>query len=81
MEVEIGNDGAMKWQFVTPPIWWPAANGWVVADRHLPNGRRQHMLRGSAPPGHVVSNADVIGQDDVPQAEYASMPSHLSTQE
>lgn len=78
METEFGADGAMKWQRVVPPIHWPAANAVVVADRHLPDGTRQHMVPGSVLAGLVVANAQVIGQEDVPNAEFSETPSHLS---
>lgn len=78
MATEFGTDCAMKWQRVIPPIPWPAANAVVVADRHLPDGTRQHMVPGSVPAGLVVANAQVIGQGDVPQAEFAAELSHLS---
>jgi hypothetical protein len=78
MSIEIGKDGVMKWERVTPPIPWSAAKAVVVADRHLPDGTRQHMVPGRAPPGLVIANAHVIGQDDVPKAEFAAQLSHLS---
>lgn len=78
MEIEFGTDGAMKWERVTPPIPWPAANAVIVADRHLPDGTRQHMVQGGAQPGRVVANAQVIGEDDSPHAEFATVVSHLS---
>jgi len=78
MEIEVCSDGTMKWQRVIPPLPWKAAQALVVADRHLPDGTRQHMVRGSVPAGRVVDNAQVIGEDDVPDAEFATVPSHLS---
>jgi len=78
MAIEFGTDGAMKWERVIPPIPWRAAKAVIVADRHLPDGTRQHMVKGSVQPGLVVANAQVIGQDDVPDAEFASVLSHLS---
>lgn len=78
MAIEFGKDGNSKWERVVPPIQWPAANAVVVADRHLPDGKRQHMVMGSVKAGLVVANADVIGQDDVPDAEFAEALSHLS---
>lgn len=78
MGLELGNDSVMKWERVEPAIWWPSANAWVVADRHLPDGKRQHMVRGSVQSGLEISNADVIGQDDVPLAEFSTVLSHLS---
>ncbi|MCZ8254722.1 MAG: hypothetical protein O9327_03420 [Polaromonas sp.] len=81
MELEIGADGAMKWERVKPAVWWPSAQAWVVADRHLPDGKRQHMVRGSAPAGLVVASADVIGEADSPKAEFSTRLSHLSTTE
>lgn len=67
----------MLWQRVNPPIKWTPADAVIIADRHLPDGTRQHMVRGSVVPGRVVNNAQVIGQDDVPDAEFSSQPSHL----
>lgn len=79
MASEFGKDGVMKWEQVIPPIHWPAAEAVIVADRHLPDGTRQHMVRGCVQPGLVVANAQVIGQDDVPQAEISEVLSHLRT--
>lgn len=78
MEIEFDKDGVMKWQRVSPPIPWKAAKAVVVADRHLPDGTRQHMVRGSVPVGLVIANAQVIGEDDAPQAEFSEALSHLS---
>lgn len=77
-KAEFGKDGAMKWERVVPPIQWDVAKALIVADRHLPDGTRQHMIQGSVQPGLVVANAHVIGQDDVPQAEFSEVLSHLS---
>ena len=78
MTIEFGSDGTMKWERVTPSIYWPAANAEVIADRHLPDGTRQHMIRGKTPPVRIVENAEIIGEDDAPDAEFSSQPSHLS---
>lgn len=72
------NNEAMLWERVTPPLWWPAAQQYVVADRHLPDGTRQHMVKGHVEPGLVIANAQVIGVDDVPGAKFSDTPSHLS---
>lgn len=77
MAYEFGKDGVMKWERVIPPIPWPEAEALIVADRHLPDGTRQHMVRGSVHPGLVVANAQVIGQADAPQAEFSEVLSHL----
>ncbi len=76
--VEYGKDAHMKWERVDPPLWWPAAGRYVVADRHLDDGRRQHMVQGTVSPGVVVSNADVLGEQDLIGAEFSSKLSHLS---
>lgn len=78
MATEYGKDECMKWERVAPPVQWDAAQALIVADRHLPDGTRQHMIQGSAQPGLVVANAHVICQDDVPQAEFSEVLSHLS---
>lgn len=73
------NDKAMPWERVIPPLWWNAAQQHIVADRHLPDGTRQHMVKGSAAPGLVIANAQIVGADDVPDAQFSDTPSHLST--
>lgn len=78
MNTEFGKDGVMKWQCVNPPIKWTAVEAVIVADRHLPDGTRQHMVRGSVAPGRVVNNAQVIGEDDVPDADFSPDQSRLS---
>ena len=77
--IEFGKDGLPKWGRVDPPLRWENANAMVVADRHLPDGTRQHMIRGKTPDVRIVDNAEVVGQDDAPDAEYSSTPSHLSS--
>jgi hypothetical protein len=76
--IEFGSDGCMRWERVTPPVWWRAAGRTVIADRHLSDGTRQHMVEGHVDAGTVVGNAQVIGADDVPMAEFSARPSHLS---
>lgn len=71
-------DGVMDWEHVQPPIWWSAAGRHVVADRHLPDGMRQHMVDGSVLAGTVIANAQVIGVDDVPDARFSAALSHVS---
>lgn len=77
MSVEIGKDGEMRWEWVSPPVWWPAAGLHIVADRYLSDGRRQHMVEGSVAPATVIANAEVVGQLDMADAEFSSRPSHL----
>lgn len=75
----MNDDGeTMGWQRVQPPIWWQAAGRHVIADRHLPDGTRQHMVDGSVLAGTVIANAQVIGVDDLPGATFSATPSHLS---
>lgn len=69
---------ALPWQRVVPPLWWLAARRHVVADRHLPDGTRQHLVKGCAPAGLVIANAQVVGEDDVPDAQFSEQLSHLS---
>lgn len=78
MNVEYGKDGLMKWERVNPPLKWDVAGAWIVGDRHLPDGTRQHLVRNSVQAGLVVSNAHVIGEDDQPGAEFSTISSHLS---
>lgn len=66
------------WERITPPVHWNAFDRYIIADRHLPDGTRQHMVKGHVEAGLVVDNAMVIGEDDVPDAKYSDHPSHLS---
>ena len=71
-------DEAMPWERVSPPLWWATAGRYVIADRHLPDGTRQHMVEGSVPTGTVIDNAQVIGVADSPEAGFSTTLSHLS---
>ena len=75
---EFGADGVMKWQRVIPPLWWPEAARHVVADRHLPDGTRQHLVEGAVEPGLVIANAQVLGEASVQNVEFSPVLSHLS---
>lgn len=72
--IEYYSDGVMKWQRSQEPIYWPKAGLWVVADRHLPCGTREHMVQGSVSKGLVIGNANVIGEDDAGPVDYSSSP-------
>lgn len=76
--VEFGADAEMLWQQVDPPIWWAAAGRYVVADRHLSDGTRQHMVAGSIRHGTVIANAQIVGQADVKNVKFSAIRSHLS---
>lgn len=75
---EFGSDGVMKWERVERPLWWPAARAHIVADRHLPDGTRQHMLDVDVQVGAVLCGAQLVGRDSVQSAEFSSRSSHLS---
>lgn len=68
----------MDWERIEPPIWWPAAGRFIMADRTLPDGTRQHMVQGRVTHGTVIANAEVIGADDAPDAAFSESLSHLS---
>jgi hypothetical protein len=68
----------MPWERVSPPIWWDAAQREIVADRCLPDGMRQHMVKGHVQPGLVINNAQVVGEADAPDAPFSPRLSHLS---
>lgn len=75
--LEMHND-VMKWEKVDPPLFWKEKGLHIVADRHLPDGTRQHMVMERVPPGLIVSNAEIIYQGDATDAQYSSRLSHLS---
>lgn len=72
------NEGVMAWERVVPPVFWKEFGGYVVADRHLPDGTRQHMVQGHVEPGLVVANAQVVGEEDCVGAVFSDKLSHLS---
>ena len=53
------------WEIWDPPRYWPQAGRMVLADRHLPNGRRQHIVEGVVQDGLEVANADVFGEEAI----------------
>lgn len=72
-------EGLPKWQRVVPAIAWKPYGLTVVADRHLPDGTRQHLVREEVPVGCVVANAQVICERCVPTEAFSDQLSHLST--
>ncbi len=71
-------DDEMKWERVEPPIFWKSCDRFVVADRYLPDGTRQHMVEGTVPVGLIVDNAQVLGEDDCVDRQFSESLSHLS---
>ena len=53
----------LKWNVIEPAYYWARHNLYVLADRHLPNGRRQHIVKGKIKPNTVLDNADIFGED------------------
>jgi hypothetical protein len=76
-EPEFDENGTMKWQRVVHKLYRKQTKAYIVADRHLPNGVRQHMTEGTVPSGTIISNAEVIGESDG-KHEFAEKLSHLS---
>jgi hypothetical protein len=68
----------MLWERVEPPYHWKTTGLYIVADRHLNDGTRQHMVEGHVEPGCVRAGAQVVGRADIPDAEYSDQLSHLS---
>ena len=44
MSSDFYEDGTRKWQRFYEPFYWERYDITVVADRHLPNGKRQHIV-------------------------------------
>lgn len=57
-------DRETAWERLEVPLWWPEAGRFVIGDRHLADGRRQHLVMGTVPAGTAIAEADVIGADD-----------------
>lgn len=55
-------ENALPFVVVEPPSWWDEAGAWVVADRHLPCGRRQHVVRGAGQDVRTDLSADLISE-------------------
>jgi hypothetical protein len=49
------------WEYLKPVLW---RGFWVIADRHLPDGIRQHLVRGAVPDGLIINDAHIIGEND-----------------
>lgn len=49
-------------RFDSPTLW---RGWWVVGDRHLPDGTRQHLVRGEVPDELVINNAHIIGEKNI----------------
>lgn len=72
--IEIGADGLPKWFRVEPAYWWTDAKLFVIGDRYVADGRRQHLVQGSVLENTVIGNADVFGDVEHPHAEFSSIP-------
>lgn len=78
MRMKNATEEAMPWKRVVPPLWWKAAQMHIVADRCLPDGTRQHMVKDRVAPGLIIANAQVVGEDAAPDAQFSDDISHLS---
>ena len=65
MKMLIEESDAPPWQVLSPAYAWKEHNLLVLADRHLLDGTRQHLVAGSVPPGLQLSNAQIFGYDDL----------------
>lgn len=70
------SENTKPWERVDPPLYWPQIGKYIVADRHLPDGTRQHMVRGHVESGCVVNNAQILGEDDCSSARYSTKKIH-----
>lgn len=66
------------WKRVSPPLFWSKHELLIVGDRHLPNGRRQHLVLGSVEQGTTLDGADIVGTSENTRALYELEFSHLS---
>lgn len=51
------------WKVFLSPVPWAGTKWSVLADRHLPDGTRQHIVDGEVEPGQMFANAMLFGQD------------------
>lgn len=65
----MGRDGHMLWERVEPPYHWKTTGLYIVADRHLNDGTRQHMVEGRVEPGCVRAGAQIMGHKPSATAE------------
>lgn len=52
------------WERVEPTFLWAKHGLEVIGDRHLSDGRRQHIVKGCVHVGTTLDNADVFGEDE-----------------
>lgn len=57
----------MPWKPMAEPYFWHDLGVTVIADRHLPDGTRQHMVQEQVAPGLVHANAQVLSSWVVPK--------------
>lgn len=74
----LNNCTNVPWSKIEPPLWWDKIGEYIIADRHLPCGTRQHMVKGKVKSELVVANAQIIGDDDLTDFIYSDKLSHLS---
>lgn len=55
-------DEVMLWKHYEQRLLWRGF--WVVAERYLPDGTRQYLVRGTVPDGVIINNADIIGEQN-----------------
>ena len=55
-----GVDEVREWEYFAHPFLWQGYE--VIADRHLPNGVRQHKVKGYVPENTFVRNAHIVGE-------------------
>jgi len=60
-KIDFNPEGVMEWEFLDTPIYAEGLNDWVIADRYLPSGIRQHVMKGEVPKGTVWQNAEIFG--------------------
>ena len=76
--MEYKPEDIQPWEIVEPPYWWSKINMYIIADRTLPDGVRQHMVRGYVKVGTVVNNAQILMEKDCQNDLYSSELSPLS---
>ena len=56
--------GIVDWKFIDPPKWSADLADFIVADRILPDGTEQLMIRGTVGGSKFVKGAQLVGLDD-----------------
>ena len=64
------NPCTISWEKIDPPYYWVKYDLHVIGDYHDEQGQRYHLVRGTFLKGAMLSNAFIVGEDDLSEINY-----------